>query len=102
MADFTTLILVFIAGIALGAFFFGGLWWTVQKGLQAKNPGLIFGLSLLIRTGGTLAGFVALSQGDFNRLAGCLAGFFIARAVILRLTRHLPATPSSTEKGGPL
>jgi len=102
MADLTTLILVFIAGIALGAFFFGGLWWTVLKGLQTRHPGLIFGLSLFIRTGGTLAGFVAVSQGNFNRLVSCLAGFFVARGIILRLTRRLPEKMSPPEKGGPL
>jgi len=36
-------------GMVLGALFFGGLWWTVRRGLTAANPALWFGLSALTR-----------------------------------------------------
>jgi len=32
MSDLPALGLAFLAGALLGAVFFGGLWWTVQKG----------------------------------------------------------------------
>jgi F1F0 ATPase subunit 2 len=30
------------AGLLLGAIFFGGLWWTVRKGVSSKRPALWF------------------------------------------------------------
>jgi len=36
------LILALAAGLVLGAIFFGGLWWTVRKGVSSKYPALWF------------------------------------------------------------
>ena len=30
-----------VAGVLLGAFFFGGLWWTVREGLSSKRIGAL-------------------------------------------------------------
>ena len=38
------------AGALLGVFFFGGLWWTVQKGVASERPAFWFLGSLLVRT----------------------------------------------------
>jgi F1F0 ATPase subunit 2 len=74
-------------GAMFGALFFGGLWWTVQKGLVSNHPALwLFG-STLLRTGLVLAGFFFVASGDWRKLLACLLGFFIARIVITRLTR---------------
>jgi len=82
--------LAFIAGLALGAVFFGGLWWTVKKGLTAKKPALLFLGSLLLRLAVILCGFYFVGGGQWQRLVACLIGFILAR---LALTRHfgLPA-----------
>ena len=37
-----TLVLAWVAGVVLGAIFFGGLWWTVRKGVSSKRPALWF------------------------------------------------------------
>jgi F1F0 ATPase subunit 2 len=79
-------VLVLFAGMLLGAVFFGGLWWTVQKGVTAKQPALWFGTSLLLRTGIVLAGFYLVSGADWKRLLLCLLGFIIARFAVIRLT----------------
>lgn len=78
--------LVLLAGILLGAIFFGGLWWTVQKGVTARQPALWFSASLLLRTGIVLAGFYLVSGADWKRLLLCLLGFVIARFAVIRLT----------------
>jgi F1F0 ATPase subunit 2 len=78
--------LALLAGILLGALFFGGLWWTVLKGLSAKRPALLFIASMLVRTSIALAGFYFVSGGDWKRLLACLLGFIIARLIITRLT----------------
>ncbi|MEZ4962359.1 MAG: ATP synthase subunit I [Saprospiraceae bacterium] len=83
------LILALLAGALLGAFFFGGLWWTVQKGLTAQNPALWFLGSMLVRTGVTLVGFYFVSDGRWERMVACLLGFVVARFAILKLTKKL-------------
>lgn len=100
MADFMRLLMLFSIGIALGVVFFGGLWWTVLKGIHTKRPGLFFSISLILRTGITLTVFILISKGSFERLAACLLGFFLARWVVMRYTRHILETQSPTEKGG--
>ncbi len=74
-----TLVLAGIAGLLLGTLFFGGLWWTVRKGLASKRPALWFGGSLLLRTGIVLAGFHFVSAGHWERLVACVLGFVLAR-----------------------
>ena len=81
------LALACMAGAALGAIFFGGLWWTVRKGLASSRPVLWVFASFLLRTGIALAGFYFVSGGDWQRLLACLAGFVMARMVVTRLTR---------------
>jgi F1F0 ATPase subunit 2 len=75
------------AGLVLGAIFFGGLWWTVRKGVFSKSPALWFLGSMLLRMGLVLAGVYFVGRGDWLRLLTCLLGFFIARFFVLRLTR---------------
>ncbi|MCB0559769.1 MAG: hypothetical protein KDD09_12545 [Phaeodactylibacter sp.] len=84
-----TWILALLGGAGLGALFFGGLWWTVQKGLSAKRPALLFLGSLLLRTAAVLTGFYLIAGDGWERMVACLLGFIIMRAVITRLTRPL-------------
>lgn len=100
MADFMRLLMIFSIGIALGVVFFGGLWWTVLNGIHSKRPGLLFSISLILRTGITLTGLIMISKGSFERLAACLMGFFLARWVVLRYTRHVMERQSPSDKGG--
>ncbi len=57
-----------VAGGLLGAIFFGGLWWTVRKGVSANQPALWFFGSLLLRMAIALAGFYFVSGGHWS---GC-------------------------------
>lgn len=79
-----------LAGALLGAMFFGGLWWTVRKGISSARPGLWFAGSLLLRMGLTLAGFYFVSAGQWQRLLLCLAGFLLARFIAGRLVGAPP------------
>ena len=87
MNEFVTLALALVAGLLLGAIFFGGLWWTVRKGLSSKQPALWFFGSLLLRMSIALAGFYFVSGGHWERLLLCLLGFVVARFIVTRLTR---------------
>lgn len=92
MNEMITIIARSVAGILLGIFFFGGLWWTVRKAVTAKNPALWFLGSSLLRTAGVLAGFYFIAGGDWKAWLFCLSGFFIARIIVLRFTRSTQET----------
>lgn len=77
---------VFI-GIALGVLFFGGLWFTVRKGLDSKNATLIFMGSLVVRMVIVLLGFYYVGADNWQKMMACLGGFLIARIVITRVTK---------------
>jgi F1F0 ATPase subunit 2 len=82
----------FLIGVVIGALFFGGLWWTVRKGVSSKRSWFWFIGSMLLRTGITLAGFSLVIRGQhWERLLMCLAGFIIARYIVMLLIRvHHP------------
>jgi F1F0 ATPase subunit 2 len=92
MTETLTLYLSGVGGLALGAFFFGGLWWTVRKGIASPRPALWFLGSLLVRTSVVMAGFYYIGQSNWQRLMASLAGFIVARFAVSRVTR-------SSEKG---
>ena len=81
-----TLLLVIVAGFVLGMLFFGGLWWTVHKGLSSARPALWFLGSLVLRTTIVLAGLYVVAGDDWQRVMLCLLGFIIARVIITRYT----------------
>lgn len=94
MNETLTLIFAGVAGVALGAIFFGGLWWTVRKGVVSPRPALWFFGSMLARMGIVLAGFYLVGNGHWQRLVACLVGFVAARLLVVWLTR--PKTKTST------
>ena len=84
-----------VAGVLLGAIFFGGLWWTVRKGVSSKRPALWFFGSLLLRTSIVLAGFLFCSQRSLGEAAGVPPWICHgAPHVVKRLTR--PSGESQT------
>ena len=87
MNETLSLVLALLTGVLLGAMFFGGLWWTVQKGVSSQRPALWFFGSLLLRMSIALAGFYFVSGGHWDRLVLCLLGFVMARRVVTWLTR---------------
>jgi len=75
------------AGALLGAMFYGGLWWTVRRGISSSRAAAWFLGSLLVRMGIALAGFHLVSGGRWERLLACLLGFVVARLVVAWRTR---------------
>jgi len=85
MHELLTLSLSGLAGVVLGGFFFGGLWWTVRKGAASRRPGRWFFGSLLLRMGIAVSGFYLIGADDWRRLLICLLGFVIARFIVTAL-----------------
>ena len=86
MSEMLILVLAWLAGGLLGVTFFGGLWWTVRRGVSSPRPALWFFGSLLLRMTITLAGFHLVGGGHWERLAVCLLGFLVARSLVTRLS----------------
>ena len=100
MNDILRLLPALVGGMLLGAMFFGGLWWTVQKGMSSTQPALWFFGSLLLRTSITLAGFYVISDGHWETLLVCLLGFTIARLTVTKLTRFAETPTRPTQEAG--
>jgi F1F0 ATPase subunit 2 len=101
MSEYFALSSVFLAGAALGTVFFGGLWWTVNRGVTSRHPTVWFLGSLLLRGVVTIGGFAYLAHNDWRRIVACAAGFFVARAIVTVLSRNSPAVAKATCEGGP-
>lgn len=88
MTEIIYMIIALIAGLIIGAFFFGGLWFTVKKALSSQRPALWFIGSFIVRVGFTLAGFYLVAQTDLKKVLICLLGFMAARFVVTRITKQ--------------
>ncbi len=91
MNDELYLILACFAGLLLGTVFFGGLWWTVRKCLTTPHPALWLLGSASVRMSIALAGFYFVSDGKWQRLLACLAGFITTRMLLTRFSRPTSA-----------
>ena len=91
MIDVSAGALGLLVGLALGAVFYGGLWWTVRR-LSGRSVGPWLAGSFVLRTLIVLAGFFAVARGPWCGLAACFAGFFAARLAMTRFTRSRYAT----------
>jgi F1F0 ATPase subunit 2 len=83
ISEIFNLILALIAGMAIGTFFFGGLWFTVRKAVNAKTPAIWFFCSFFLRVSITMVGFYFISLGgNWQHLVIALLGFVIARFIV--------------------
>ena len=76
------LLLAFLAGVLLGALFFGGLWWTVQRLMDSSRPHLFIAASFAVRTAAVMAGLYLMLVAGWPHLLAAVAGFVITRTVI--------------------
>lgn len=80
------LILMFIAGLALGAFYFISLWQTVRRLTRTDNRSRLLMTSFVVRLAIILTAFFFLMNGHWERLAAAMIGFVAMRKI---LTYHL-------------
>ncbi|QDU65261.1 ATP synthase subunit I [Engelhardtia mirabilis] len=96
MHDVAGIALACASGGALGAGFFAGLYWTIQRGLSSTHPALWFLGSLIVRTALLLLGFYFVAGGHWQRLLACMVGFLMARLIVSRSARALPEASLAT------
>ncbi|MEB0140633.1 MULTISPECIES: ATP synthase subunit I [unclassified Undibacterium] len=85
-ASYLTWFFLGLAGAALGLFFYGGLWWTLQHGLQRADAGWCLAGSFLLRTAVTLLGLYLIADGQWQRMLAGVLGFIVMRVVFSRYT----------------
>lgn len=97
------LILAGLAGVGLGAMFFGGLWWTVQKTVSSQRPARWFFGSFLLRMSLVLVGFYWVAGDQWQQLLACLVGFIFARWMVMQWTQtaEQPTTPTTEARHAP-
>lgn len=76
---------IFIAGLALGAFYFIALWKTVQKLPAAHSPARLMLGSFIVRMVVVMAGFYfVMAGGRWELLVAALAGFTFMKVILTR------------------
>lgn len=77
----------FLGGLMLGLFFFGGLYWSVEKLAQVKNPAVLMLLSLLVRMAALMAGFILLFKRSFAEGVAALFGVIFVKFVLIAYSK---------------
>lgn len=89
--DLAGLGMALVAGAALGAGYFAGLWLTVCRLSNARSPYRLYGLSLLLRLTLVLAGFYLLAARGYGDLLAAGVGFMVSRQLWLMAKRSRAA-----------
>jgi F1F0 ATPase subunit 2 len=92
-------IMLVASGVGLAFLYSGALWWTVHRLPASNRPVLLILASYWLRMGGLAACFYLVMDGGWERLAACLAGFFITRALLIRRAREHSGLPWLAPKG---
>jgi F1F0 ATPase subunit 2 len=77
------LFVALVAGIAIGMFYFGGLWWTVQRLPTMRQPALLATVSFLGRTFVSTLVFFLMMAGSWQRLLVSVLGFLVFRTFMV-------------------
>ena len=86
--DAASLAGAFALGSALGAGYFGGLWWTLARLGRWRRPAVALAVSFVLRTVLALAAFAALARLGLAPLGAAFLGFLAVRlAASWRLAR---------------
>jgi F1F0 ATPase subunit 2 len=88
-----------IAGVALGTFYYGGLWFTLKQLTESRQPALLTIVSYFLRLALCIAMFYFIVRGgEWERLLVSLGGFLIIRTyIIYRLGPQTRQVPQESE-----
>jgi len=86
------LIVIFFAGVALGLFYFGTLWLTLQYLPKVRRPEILTFVGFFIRISIILFGFYLIMGDRWERLLIAFGGFILARTFLTRRLRPAQRT----------
>lgn len=84
------LLLMLVAGTIIGAGYFGGLWFTLQRMTNDRNGALWLIASFLLRSSMTMAAFWLLAAGEWQRILALALGFITIRFLSIKRIQQLP------------
>lgn len=88
--DILTLVGLVVVGVATGALYFQGLWWTL-KGLPSKGAWTSrFIGSFALRAALVVTVFYLFMGNDWRRVFALTLGFLVARFLIIRKVKQGP------------
>jgi F1F0 ATPase subunit 2 len=73
-----------IVGLGLGLLYYGGLWLTLRKLTQLRQPAIWLSLSLLLRMIAVVAVLYLLFADSWQQLLLALLGMLIMRSVLVQ------------------
>jgi F1F0 ATPase subunit 2 len=82
MTESLSLLSAFAMGLLVGTLFFGGLLWTVRRGVRSQRPEVWFLGSMLARMSIALTGFYLVGGEHWERWLLCLVGFILTRLIV--------------------
>jgi F1F0 ATPase subunit 2 len=97
--DPLSLALALIGGAGIGLLHFGGLWWTVRRIGERRNPAALLLASQLLRTGATVLLLYLVAGSAWERLLAAAAGLLIVRRVMARRLGPAPEATPGQRKG---
>ncbi len=99
MDDNLILLLALVSGFAIGAFLFGGLWFTVTRIVDSIIPAVWVVVCFFAHVSVTWIGYRCISSGDLQRLLICVLGFIAARIFVMHYTKRIDEKVLNLEKG---
>ncbi|MCA9157762.1 MAG: ATP synthase subunit I [Planctomycetales bacterium] len=100
MSDMIGIGFALFLGALLGVFFFGGLWWTIQRGIASEWVAVWFIASLLLRTMVVIVGFYFVAQYNWSHFAACVVGFLLTRIIVVKWLGRDAETEQTVAKLG--
>ena len=76
------LALMFLAGMALGAFYFISLWQTLMILPKTQNRASLLMVSFVLRVAVVLTALYLLMDGHWERVAVAMIGFIVMRKIL--------------------
>jgi F1F0 ATPase subunit 2 len=98
-APIMTLSVSFIAGVALGGFYFTALWKTVRRLPTCEHPVRLMLISFVMRAAVLAGGLYLIMNGHWERLAAAVAGLMVMRIILTRFwgpQKTAPAVQQTT------
>ena len=87
----------FFFGIILGAVFFGGLYLTVRRLNEVKNPSALFVISFMVRMAVLLGGLFYVSRWGYRGVLLALLGMIATRYIMIFYIKN--PRPEQGEEG---
>lgn len=100
MSELSVLI-AFLGGLAIGVFFFGGLWITIHRSRNMRRPGTVLFASSVVRVVLSLSALYVVAWGRWERLLIAVVGFMLARLVVLRSFGYPEMVSGQNEEATP-